>query len=1206
MFSSKSLFLKQSAPSLDEELLDLKEELSKLHQLYEDNLSLINKMPENEKSPILPFLTRHKRDFFNHNPKNQETLRVKFLGNLLKNMVYYNNFEAYLDDFSAKKEKLLFSNKDPDEIRGFLQERMKRKLSVHEDFLRKLLVFGRDSAKSLTDLQENIAELKDLIEKMEQVTFLEKRNEDELITEKHLYENFKQQMQDNFSFLSESTLKEIIEDFADYKVITLKTSVFKSVLDQLPSHLHFLVMAGGEELLQKEKRRVFYEKSVKIPEKLDEVTKKLVNLARENGINADVSVDNGAFLLFKVEEFFKQTYKDQSQLLNFLHFRYDNHENFLANVQEFTLIPWENDDFSLPFSVLSKENPESQYFLKRIEEFKDSLVSSWLNTLLINEENEVNIFIEKKCREYYEQHKKELYLPEIYFEFYKAFLKLSLVSSRGHLIKILSYLNYFREFESEFRILWRFSLETNENIPVLQRKFAEFGEKVAEFDENDVLIVRKNNKKMLYDVSLHDFQQEVHYISGLASFYIQFKQPKVPLSASVSLNIESPAFDNIDRQELTDEILRLHMRFLLEKVKLLRKYKELSLSVTKDKILKGFWEISLNLITSKPRFPLFNEQIMNTYAIELSSLETYHELLISLVSFHEQQQKILFDFYRDKREKPLLSAIESLQEQKKLLISTNALVKLLFELNSSLQVVRENFKEKCQVERNIIENVFLRKSLELWTQIIEEHPINEYINEFNFIDHDEILDDFGVYDNFMGFMLRGSLESKTDSPKLKKSLQASNLQSRDKLILSLNLVEFIRTRSKIRKFLYSLSVSLKTFKEQQVIFVKDPTKIENIVGISLSTSSNFLKNFISLEGLKCNMDVVLLKNWVIYLINQKKMDEPFLYLQYLFTLNSLTNVYILINNQYFSRILKEFAPKDKEISTNLLESALISKKLQECSQDFFYDIFEKKKTVAFKILSFKRVSVFTLSANTNAINSHSQEPKILNKNVNYNPFFSKGYKSANAQIINDFTSLLNKEIHYELMKLNTILLRDSLEDLNKKLPKKLKLFKQVPLISPKYLHVSSQQGLKASAFFTPAWKPATNMKALVETLNKKTSKKIEETSKEDKNFNENLLNIGVLPSIEDIMKYDCDDLPKETATMAYEDTGLQEKQMVSKILEARGEIKSPLINEAINTTSKRRSSLLMTPVSQINIFKKDNRKKVLKNKEFQEFSDSPV
>lgn len=76
----------------------------------------------------------------------------------------------------------------------------------------------------------------------------------------------------------------------------------------------------------------------------------------------------------------------------------------------------------------------------------DSFINSWLKFLLFNQhelihnklEKDISIIIERVS-----QVSKEK-LPNIYFEFFKRNLKLLYIRSRESIIKIISYLNYYR------------------------------------------------------------------------------------------------------------------------------------------------------------------------------------------------------------------------------------------------------------------------------------------------------------------------------------------------------------------------------------------------------------------------------------------------------------------------------------------------------------------------------------------------------------------------------------------------------------------------------------------------------------------------------------------------------------------------------------------------------------------------------------------
>ena len=771
-------------------------------------------------------------------------------------------------------------------------------------------------------------------------------------------------------------------------------------------------------------------------------------------------------------------------------------------------------------------------------------MNSWTNCLLINDENEAIFFVEKKSREYYEQHRKELYLPEIYFEFFKAWLKLSIINSRKALINIFSYVNYLQHFERNLRIVALGKIPENGPNP--------------HFDDSDYLrlIDHKDEKSLVYDKNLDLFFLELEDIKHLASFGVHFTQKPIKVVPG-SDEIQQPSFDNINRQELIDELLGLHCRYLREKTKILVKLSEIMCLATDFPHFRDFARFSLGILRERPLFPLFKDEIFRVYAAELSNSGALLDIIKAILDHQKRLERKLwksrqFDaaIYQVLREQP---------KPGKVLLFANETIKTLLKISEGLSLLTQLFHLRpCELEKSRLTGVYLRKMGDFWSDYTAKPPLrNELWAELSdlmgdCLENDEILDKFKVFNEFTDFLRRGALESKTDSPKLKKSLQSNSLSIKDKLILGLNLLEFLRTREKIRKSLFGLAFSLKVFRKQQLIFLRDPVRIENVVGVN--NMGNLLKGLVSLEALKCNLDVTSLKNWVLYIINQKKMDEPFLLLQYLFSIESLLRQYTVGNTMYYDRISVEFPEENDR-----------NRKLQE-TEGIFLDIFEKKKAIAFRVLQFKRISVFMGDTSQNTA---SAAMKLTNKNTVYNPFFTKGYKSQAAQTINDFTSLLYKETYHEILRLNTINIRNRLEAINQKLPAKLKLFKVQPL------------------------KPLKPLQVLPQRLSIKIQEKTKGNPPEKEScyeFPKALLNLDILPSIEDIFKFKSED------TTSLSTTSNRKESIAAD--HAR--------DEKFSATMKRRSSVLQTPITQMEVFQKTGRKSPLKSKEFTYLLSSPV
>ena len=99
----------------------------------------------------------------------------------------------------------------------------------------------------------------------------------------------------------------------------------------------------------------------------------------------------------------------------------------------------------------------------------------------------------------------------------------------------------------------------------------------------------------------------MEYIKQICSFHTYFKQARIPIN-STNLNISHQlVFDSIDRQELIDQILVSETRFLLEKVKLLKKYQEVIVQIPRIERIRGLSSLSIELIEKKPRFNMFSD-----------------------------------------------------------------------------------------------------------------------------------------------------------------------------------------------------------------------------------------------------------------------------------------------------------------------------------------------------------------------------------------------------------------------------------------------------------------------------------------------------------------------------------------------------------------------------------------------------------------------
>lgn len=127
----------------------------------------------------------------------------------------------------------------------------------------------------------------------------------------------------------------------------------------------------------------------------------------------------------------------------------------------------------------------------------------------------------------------------------------------------------------------------------------------------------------------------------------------------------------------------------------------------------------------------------------------------------------------------------------------------------------------------------------------------------------------------------------------------------------------------------------------------------------------------------------------------------------------------------------------------------LPKKIHESSFEYFRNVFDKKRINCFKILSNRRVSALVGKP------EKREEAKTSNHLKNN---LEKGQISI---AIVEFRNLMDRDIYHEILKINTILIRNKLESLNFKLPARNKIFKNVKLKGLR-AHEKAEKGKKST------------------------------------------------------------------------------------------------------------------------------------------------
>ncbi|KRX01591.1 hypothetical protein PPERSA_01494 [Pseudocohnilembus persalinus] len=125
------------------------------------------------------------------------------------------------------------------------------------------------------------------------------------------------------------------------------------------------------------------------------------------------------------------------------------------------------------------------------DNYEDTFVNSWLKFLLCSQQATINTKIEKDMSVLEERANQisQEKLPDAYFEFYKRLLKLIFLKSRDSMIKILSYLNFFRCTQKNLNLVYT-EMVLNKNIEgsqidIIKSKF-DVNKPIDQHEENPV------------------------------------------------------------------------------------------------------------------------------------------------------------------------------------------------------------------------------------------------------------------------------------------------------------------------------------------------------------------------------------------------------------------------------------------------------------------------------------------------------------------------------------------------------------------------------------------------------------------------------------------------------------------------------------------------------------------------------------------------
>jgi len=621
--------------------------------------------------------------------------------------------------------------------------------------------------------------------------------------------------------------------------------------------------------------------------------------------------------------------------------------------------------------------------------------------------------------------------------------------------------------------------------------------------EDFVILEDFNKEKVVYDAVIHDFFDLADEILKIASFYLHLieKERKNKSSHVVFKEDRNP----LDREEvlqqdeetLLNEILDLECRFHYEKVKYVMKLREVldNCYVRRERLRIS--EMIMEIAAKRPAFDLTKNTILESYQLEITNLVTKNQLLGEILDYQRKLEKdtiilgcelakktrktqenegneiksrvseekgekddiedIDKAFYLNENdenyEKTDICSIVSELTQEDMMFYFEKIAKFLENLRDSEKILirfSDSSDSTDTLTRLVLLNLSYQQIGYFWSKLRYNFLLFDDLLDFKFLENDPVLDKPLGYEIFKREFFKQYYE-RADRPNRETMNKRDNSQrviriANNKVLihraefleLMFNYIEFQRLRLLINVNLFQIAFLLDLYKDQLRLFYENPFYMMQAIGISAVIDNfNIFKYFIGLDKLKCSSEIIDLQNWVFYMITPKRMIEPALLLNSLLSLEVLASIGVTLNNLYIAELAKEL-PNEKDLR----------KKLKGSARLFFYNIFEKKKRQIYLATTLNLV----VTKNLERIRAKLKNKKNLKETLTrMNKLDSSEKKpKRDLAILEMFCTILQKELAFDLMKIQTILIRNQLVKFDKKLPFPKRTFELSPLTTHDY------------------------------------------------------------------------------------------------------------------------------------------------------------
>ncbi|CAK84022.1 unnamed protein product (macronuclear) [Paramecium tetraurelia] len=298
-----------------------------------------------------------------------------------------------------------------------------------------------------------------------------------------------------------------------------------------------------------------------IPVTMPQLQQELQQLAYVQGVDQDITVDNGALFLFAIDKHFVQKIQDQSnKYLLFLPYNLDQSEQKTKSFQQQTM----NILNELKEDKIRKNQyriRSSAHWLDNIQiiqekeetemnlifnQYEDSAINSWMKFLLYHESDKIQDKINKDVSLVQEK-VQSTHFPEIYFQFFLRYQKLLYLESRESLIQIMHCYNVMRTMQKNLNIYFIdlhqlssqltkeriqkkqqntlnafiTSLDSKDTIPQ-EDTSAYFCEEKIQRNHNLYEVMDGNGHKIIHEIVFKDVAQLLDKISHISAFTLQF------------------------------------------------------------------------------------------------------------------------------------------------------------------------------------------------------------------------------------------------------------------------------------------------------------------------------------------------------------------------------------------------------------------------------------------------------------------------------------------------------------------------------------------------------------------------------------------------------------------------------------------------------------------------------------------------------------